>query len=86
MVRAESRSIRNSIYVADTGNDIIRKIDLNTLETSTLAGTGEEGDKDGPALQAQFNNPGAICTDGTLSTCSTRTIIRFAKLISTRTP
>ena len=53
------------IYVADTGNDIIRKIDINTLETSILAGTGEEGDKDGPALQAQFDNPGAICTDGT---------------------
>jgi DNA-binding beta-propeller fold protein YncE len=52
------------IYVADTGNDIIRKIDINTLETSILAGTGEEGDKDGPALQAQFDNPGAICTDG----------------------
>jgi DNA-binding beta-propeller fold protein YncE len=56
---------KKAIYVADTGNDVIRMIDLNTLETSTLAGTGEEGDKDGPAAQAQFNNPGAICTDGT---------------------
>jgi DNA-binding beta-propeller fold protein YncE len=56
---------KKAIYVADTGNDVIRKIDINTLETSTIAGTGEEGDKDGPALQAQFNNPGAICTDGT---------------------
>src|SRR5208282_476707 len=37
------------IYVADTGNDVIRKIDINTLETSALAGTGEDGDKDGPA-------------------------------------
>jgi len=55
---------KKAIYVADTGNDIIRKIDINTLETSTIAGTGEEGDKDGPALQAQFNNPGAMCTDG----------------------
>ena len=55
---------KKAIYVADTGNDVIRKIDINTLETSTIAGTGEEGDKDGPALQAQFNNPGAICTDG----------------------
>jgi DNA-binding beta-propeller fold protein YncE len=56
---------KKAIYVADTGNDVIRMIDINTLETSTLAGTGEEGDKDGPAAQAQFNNPGAICTDGT---------------------
>jgi len=56
---------KKAIYVADTGNDVIRMIDLNTLETSTLAGTGEEGDKDGAAAQAQFNNPGAICTDGT---------------------
>ena len=55
---------KKTIYVADTGNDIIRKIDISSLETSTIAGTGEEGDKDGPALQAQFNNPGAICTDG----------------------
>jgi DNA-binding beta-propeller fold protein YncE len=55
---------KKAIYVADTGNDVIRKIDINTLETSTIAGTGEEGDKDGPALQAQFDNPGAICTDG----------------------
>jgi DNA-binding beta-propeller fold protein YncE len=57
---------KKAIYVSDTGNDVIRKIDINTLETSTIAGTGEEGDKDGPALQAQFNNPGAICTDGAL--------------------
>ena len=57
---------KKAIYVADTGNDVIRKIDISTLETSTIAGTGEEGDKDGPAMQAQFNNPGAICTDGAL--------------------
>jgi DNA-binding beta-propeller fold protein YncE len=55
---------KKAIYVADTGNDVIRMIDISSLETSTLAGTGEEGDKDGPANQAQFNNPGAICTDG----------------------
>jgi DNA-binding beta-propeller fold protein YncE len=55
---------KKAIYVADTGNDIIRMIDISTLQTSTLAGTGEEGDKDGPAAEAQFNNPGAICTDG----------------------
>ncbi len=53
------------VYVSDTGNDQIRKIDLSNLTTSTLAGTGEEGDKDGAATEAQFNNPGAIATDGT---------------------
>jgi DNA-binding beta-propeller fold protein YncE len=57
---------KKAIYVSDTGNDVIRMIDISTLQTSVLAGTGEEGDKDGPALQAQFNNPGAICTDGTM--------------------
>jgi DNA-binding beta-propeller fold protein YncE len=55
---------KKAIYVSDTGNDVIRMIDLSSLQTSTLAGTGEEGDKDGPAAEAQFNNPGAICTDG----------------------
>src|SRR5208283_4990875 len=55
---------KTSIYVADTGNDVIRKIDISTLQTSTIAGTGAEGDTDGPGAQAQFNNPGALCTDG----------------------
>ncbi len=53
------------VYVADTGNDAIRKIDLSTMTTSTIAGTGEEGSKDGPGPQAQFNNPGALCLNGT---------------------
>ena len=53
------------VYVSDTGNDQIRKIDLSNLTTSTLAGTGEEGDKDGAGTEAQFNNPGAMATDGT---------------------
>ena len=33
----------NSLYVADTGNHAIRKIDLTTHEVTTLAGTGELG-------------------------------------------
>jgi DNA-binding beta-propeller fold protein YncE len=53
------------VYVSDTGNNLIRKIDLSSMTTSTLAGTGEEGDKDGAGTEAQFNNPGAIATDGT---------------------
>ncbi len=53
------------VYVSDTGNDQIRKIDLSSLEASVVAGTGEAGDANGPADKAQFNNPGAMCTDGT---------------------
>lgn len=52
-------------YISDTGNNVIRKIDLSSMTTSTFAGTGEEGDKDGAATEAQFNNPGAMATDGT---------------------
>ena len=53
------------LYISDTGNDIIRKIDLSTMTASTFVGTGEEGDKNGAANEAQFNNPGAMATDGT---------------------
>jgi len=54
-----------SVFVSDTGNDVIRKIDLSSMTASTIAGTGETGDADGPGDKAQFSNPGAICTDGT---------------------
>jgi DNA-binding beta-propeller fold protein YncE len=52
------------IYIADTGNDIIRKIDISSLETKTIAGTGEEGVNNGPGDKATFSNPGAMCING----------------------
>jgi len=52
------------VYVADTGNEVIRKIDLGSLTTSTIAGTGEEGAADGPGDKATFSNPGAMCMQG----------------------
>ncbi|XP_040293652.1 NHL repeat-containing protein 2 [Bufo bufo] len=40
-----------NIYVADTENHLIRKIDLDALTVSTVAGTGSQGvDKEGGAL------------------------------------
>jgi hypothetical protein len=52
------------VYVADTGNEVIRKIDLSSMETTTLAGDGQEGNKDGAGKEAEFSNPGAMCMQG----------------------
>jgi DNA-binding beta-propeller fold protein YncE len=52
------------VYISDTGNELIRKIDLSSMTTSTIAGTGEAGNADGAGAQAQFNSPGALCLSG----------------------
>lgn len=51
-----------NLYVADTGNNRIRKIDSAALVT-TIAGTGTTGGIDGPALSATFNSPQGIARD-----------------------
>jgi hypothetical protein len=53
------------LYVADTANNVIRKIDLSNSTTSAFAGTGAEGDDNGKAAEATFNHPEALATDGT---------------------
>jgi len=50
-----------NLYIADTGNNLIRKIAVNTHAVTTLAGTpGIVGSNDGNGSQAQLYFPGGI--------------------------
>ena len=53
----------NNLYVADAGNNCIRKINTVTGEVKTLAGTGVAGWKDGSSDTAKFNSPADLCVD-----------------------
>lgn len=56
-----------NIYVADSGNHLIRKIvpdGANAGEVSTFAGS-TQGHADGLGVAAQFDTPAALTTDGT---------------------
>ncbi|HEX6817439.1 MAG TPA: thioredoxin-like domain-containing protein [Ktedonobacterales bacterium] len=51
---------RNELYVADTGNHLIRRVDLASGRVTTVAGNGEIGRAlaaEGPALTTPLNSP-----------------------------
>jgi DNA-binding beta-propeller fold protein YncE len=53
-----------NVYVADTANNIIRKIDHTSGQVSTLAGTaGVVGSTDATGAAASFNSPGGLAVD-----------------------
>ncbi|MGH9413507.1 MAG: hypothetical protein ACRD0Y_07175, partial [Terriglobales bacterium] len=61
---------QNVIYIADSGNNLIRKLDLNAKTVTTVAGSrtcGSPHYQDGAAAQACFNHPFGILVspDGT---------------------
>jgi hypothetical protein len=54
-----------NLYLADSNNHTIRKIDIATGMVTTLAGlAGKKGSHDGKGAVARFNRPFAITTDG----------------------
>jgi len=60
----------NSLYIADTENHLIRRLDLDTRTAETIAGTGRQGSVirgRGPARQMSLNSPWDLChVDGKL--------------------
>jgi sugar lactone lactonase YvrE len=58
--------VGTNLYVADTFNNLIRKIEISTGRVTTFAGLpGIEGYMDGPRDVALFSYPRGITTDGT---------------------
>jgi len=54
------------LYVTDTHNNTIRRIEIATATITTIAGTsGVRGHADGTGTNATFNIPAGITTDGT---------------------
>jgi streptogramin lyase len=62
-----------ALYVADTGNNVVRRIDVKTGVITTFAGTGKRGytGDGGPAAEATFQGPHSIQFDsaGQLYVC-----------------
>ncbi len=52
-----------NVYVADYGNNTIRKLDTNGVITTIAGKTGAAGSADGAASDARFNGPNAVAVD-----------------------
>jgi hypothetical protein len=53
-----------NLYIADSGDHLIREVDLTGI-ISTVAGSGQEGfsGDGGPAIQAQLDTPSGVAVD-----------------------
>jgi sugar lactone lactonase YvrE len=57
--------VAGNVYIADAGNDRIRKVDIRTGIVTTIAGTGERGfsGDNGPATKANLAFPTGVAID-----------------------
>jgi hypothetical protein len=56
---------KGNLFVADTNNQVIRKVVIRTREVTTLAGSpGDSGTEDGIGAAARFAKPEGIAYDG----------------------
>ena len=55
-----------NLFIADAGNNLIRRVDASTGQIATVAGSGLQGFNASPttALLAQFNAPAGLALDG----------------------
>jgi len=60
--RAVAVDSKNHIYILERGGHSLRVVNRKG-KIETVAGTGQRGFRDGPALQAQFNSPKHIAID-----------------------
>ncbi|MEW6731107.1 MAG: IPT/TIG domain-containing protein [Acidobacteriota bacterium] len=59
--------VTGNLFIADSGNNRVRKVDVRTGIITTIAGNGIanfSGDN-GPAINASFRNPSGVAIDGT---------------------
>ena len=56
--------IGRALYIAMAGQHQIWKLDLDTGQVVTFAGSGREGRRDGALLEATFAQPSGLATDG----------------------
>lgn len=55
--------LNGDLYIADTNNHVIRKIDKSTGVITALAGSGSAGYAEGTGAAASFSSPSNICFD-----------------------
>ena len=53
----------NNMYILDSQNSKIKKVDAATRVVTTIAGSGNRGQEDGDALQAEFSSMNGIVID-----------------------